>query len=425
MGFFDKLRSNFGVKMPAKELPGNDASIKSSGGYRAGAQQPLTNTNQLATYLVPGSAAVQVSGSSMATPVANLKTGQKILGVDVGTGNALIWATLQHIEEVPQTASLVNKVEVGLGGDDTALLRGEQVVLTRDRKKRHVMQEVRRFEIGVSSVVAFNAEGLQWRGKKAQECKKISSLRVVRENATENLYKLTVGSTDHSVLMSCTQDSKYFFIVNSSNSTVSVKAVNEKAAEISSIPKMEIKNTFINVEVEEEKEARDQTLRGIPRSYSDTDIHKLAVELEMEQPHTAPTSMFASDDMLDLSSNHSSTLTSRSRVSSILAKSEVSSKSGGSIGHVRVGKQSVINEDGNQTSNSDNLISLSEYSQLPVNEYGVRLSEASIMHKPGRRSTCRKCAFYNTFSFKKGKVCKNGALCDFCHETHDRFIHRR
>jgi len=228
-------------------------------------------------------------------------------------------------------------------------------------------------------------------------------------------------------LMCSAQDASHFLVVNSSNSTVNLKtlAVGGKAVEASDNPKMQIKNTFINVEVETEKEPSDQMRGGIPRSYSDTDIRRLAVELEMEEDRSVPQPLFANDDMLDLSSNHSSALTSKSRTSSFLAKSEVSSLSGGSVNEVRVGTQPVITEDGRQLSEATQVVQLTDYNNLPVNEFGVRLPAASVNHQPGRRSRCRKCAFYNTFSIKKGKSCKNGALCDFCHETHDRFIHRR
>lgn len=419
MGVFAKL-SSFGLK----QFSASNASNKSSGGYCTGTQQPSVESTELATYLVPGSAAVQVSGSAMATTVANLHPGQKILGIDVGSGHALIWATLQRVEVMPDTSMVQRSVMVGLGGDDTVSLKAEQVVLATDRKKKVQMQPVRRLEVGADSLFAFNADSLRSRSKKAQDVKKISSLRLVRDNdPAASLYKLTMGSTDHSLLMCCAEDSSHFLVINASNSTLNLKAVADcnRDPETSKIPKMEIKNTFINVELTEEKAAP-----GIPRSYSDTDIHRLAVELEMEEAVTFPTGpgIFSNDDMLDLSSNRSSNLTSKSRASSFLAKSDVSSVSGGSIAQVRVGTQSVV-EDGQQLSKSSNVMQLSEYSKLPVNELGMRLPAASITHQPGRKSKCRKCAFYNTFSLKKGKMCKNGALCDFCHDTHDRFIHRR
>lgn len=417
MGIISKLRSSFG----GKQSPQPSACSDRSGGYSTG-----TDT-QFATYLVPGSATVQVSGSSMVTTVASLQTGQKILGLDISTRNALVWAALQRIEVVPHS-SVQSTIAVGLGADDNSLLHPDQVVLTRDRKKKSAMKRIRQLEIGLDSIVAFNADGLQWRGKKVQEVKKISSIRLSRDkDSTDSLYKLTLGRTDHALLMSCGQDSNYFFVVDSSNSTVDVKVVNERdeATKTSEIPKMEIKNTFINVELEADTDARDHSPRGIPRSYSDTDIQKLAVELELEDPRIPPRSIFANDDMLDLSSNHSSTLTSKSRASSYFARSDMSSISGGSITQVRVGTQAVVDEDGNQAFNGSNEVKFTDYSKLPVNEYGVRLSAASVMHQPGRRSKCRKCAFYNTFSIKKGKICKNGALCGFCHDAHDRFIHRR
>jgi len=167
---------------------------------------------------------------------------------------------------------------------------------------------------------------------------------------------------------------------------------------------------------------------AVPRSYSDSDIQKLAIELDINEDRNIGVPVFSKDDMLDLSSNHSSTLshlTSKSRASSFLAKSEVSSISGGSVHQVRLGTQPCLDEEGNQVSKATTEFRLSEYNELPVNEFGVRLSAASSQHQPGKRSRCRKCAFYNTFSMKRGKVCKNGALCDFCHDSHDRFIHRR
>jgi len=429
MGVFAKLRSSFNVSetnasSKSNQISGNDASTKSHGGYCATTQQPsMEKTTQLATYLVPGSAAVQVSGASTATTVASLSPGDKILGIDPGRENAMIWATLQRIETVQENSMLQNTVEVGLGSTGSASLKAEQVILAKDRHKKVVMQPVRRLEVGVDSVVVFNTDGLQWRGKKAQEVKKITRLRLVRDkNPTEGLYKLTIGSTDHSLLMSSAQDSSHFLVINSTNSTVDLKARADGATVSATceIPKMEIKNTFITYE-----ESKNEKLAGIPRSYSDTDMRKLAMAIEMEADYPFPTGkpILGTDDVLDLSSNHSSTvgstLTSKSRAS------YVSSMSGGSITGIRVGTTIGMDNQGQLTSKGSDQIVLSDYAKLPVNAQGIRISAASANHQPGRRSKCHKCAFYNTFSFKKGKVCKNGALCDFCHETHDRFIHRR
>lgn len=193
-----------------------------NGGYRAAEQQSLVETLQSATYLVPGSAAVQVSGSSMAKTIASLRPGDNILGIslDAATGNALVWATLQQIEVVPNTSMFHNRCIVGLGEDDSTSLKqvwlkAEQVVLTGDLNKKTVIKPACSLETGVDSVVAFNANSLPWQGKKAQEVKKVSSLRLVHEkDPTTSLYKLTVGSTDHSLLMSCAQDSSHFLVVS-------------------------------------------------------------------------------------------------------------------------------------------------------------------------------------------------------------------
>lgn len=188
-----------------------------SASYRTEEQQPLVETLQSATYIVPGSAAVQVSGTSMAKTIANLRPGDNILGIslDTATGNALVWAALQQIEVVPNTSMFHNRCIVGLGGDDSASLKAEQAVLTGELNKKIVIKPACRLEIGVDSVVAFNANSLPWQGKKAQEVKKVSSLQLVHDkDPITSLYKLTVGSTDHSLLMSCAQDSRHFLVVS-------------------------------------------------------------------------------------------------------------------------------------------------------------------------------------------------------------------
>lgn len=422
MGVLEKLGSSLGLK----QFTSSKANTKCNGGYAAGVQQPLVKPSdaikeaQTATYLISGSATV-ITGSSM-KPISELQPGEKILSIDVAAGGTFIWASVQHLEAMTE-APKPNTVALGLGdADDSVLISAEQVILTKDRKKRMTTQMVRRLQIGVDSAIVYNADGLQWRGKKAQETKKISSLRVSRDGESAVEYKLTVGSTNHALLVSCDQNAKSLLVINATNSTVDLTAVAHKKVADSEV-KMEIKNTFIEMETPKEI---DEQPRGIPRSYSDSDIRQLAVELDMEEVRTNGIPLFASDD-LDLSSNATSRTrrTNSSTVSSILAQSEVSSISGGSIGQVRVGTQPVVAEDGHQTSTATREIKLSEYEQLPMNGNGMRLPAASSTHQPGRKSKCRKCAFYNTFSIKKGKICKNGALCDFCHDSHDRFIHRR
>lgn len=403
-----KLRTSFG------SLSGNNTSK----GYHGG-EQP-----RLATYLVPGTAAVQVSGAPMAKPIASLEPGEKILCVDLAAGSSYIWSNVQDLEVVPDTSQLQNTIVVGLGGHDTAPLKADQAVLAINRKKKPVMQPIRRLEIGVDTVVLVNADGLRSRHKKVQEFKKISSRRLLREkDSTESLYKLTVGSTNHSLLMAGAQDSSYFFMVDSLNSTVDLNAVTEwKTADAEKIegPKVEFKNTFVTVKIcpeESSKEGSNDLRGGMVRSYSDTDIQKLVVELDMAEEKTNQTSIFATDDMI--SSGQSGTSYSNS------LQSEVSSLSGGSVSQVRIGTQTVSTEDGRPMPSPTNQVHFSEYMKLPVNEIGDRLPAASVSHQNGRRTQCRKCAFYNTFSHTRGKSCKNGALCDFCHESHYRFIHRR
>jgi len=245
MGVFTKIGSSFGFK----QFSGSDASKKSSGGYFAGGQLPTKQTTEVplasGTYLVPGSAAVLVSGSSMAKTVASLQPGEKILGLDITTGNAFTWATLQGVEVVgPEVKA--NKVILGIAGESNVLLQAEQVILARDRKKNILMQQVRRLEISQNAIV-FNRESLQWLGKKAQEMKKISSTRLVRDmDSTEPLYKITLGSTNHSLLLSCALDAKHFLVLNATNSTVDemkAAAACNKAAE--AVEKLEVKNTLL------------------------------------------------------------------------------------------------------------------------------------------------------------------------------------
>lgn len=378
----------------------------------------VESTNQLATYLVRGSAAVQVSGSSTLKTVASLQLGQRILSIDMARfdlehaliWNALIWNTLQHIEVVPKTSMLQNTIIVGFGGGESLSLQADQVVLARS-KTRLSMKLVRTLKIGVDSLVLFGTDGLQWRFKNPREIKKVQSLQLLREkDSSEVLYKLTVGSTHHSLLMACAIDAKHFSVVDCSNSTLDLKAQAQckVVTEASESPKMEIKNTFIDLQSQVETEALHWMREGRPRSNSETDIQKLA-------------SLNANDEMSEVSSN----VTSKSRASSFSLKSEVSSMSGGSVTEVRLGTQAVMSEDGTLTSESTDVIHAADYYKLPVDDFGVRLSAASVYHQRGRKKQCRKCAFHNIASFQKGKLCRYGALCDFCHGPHQRFVHRK
>lgn len=421
MGVLGKLASSLGLK----QFAASKASSKYNAGYATEMPQSSQQINTMATYLVPGSALVQVSGQSMKT-IASLQPGEKILSTDVMNGGAFIWASVEDIEAAPATTKS-NTVLLGLGETAHVLIDADQVILVKDRKKRMTMQTVRRLQIGADSAVMYNADGLQWRGKKAQELKKISglSLRVSREQEiTEGLYKVTVGSTDHALLVSYEPNPTSLLVVNSTNSTMDLKGLAAAKKPDDSDVKMNIKNTFIEMEVG--KEAVDEQMKGVPRSYSDSDLQRLAVELELDDLQPVGKPLFSQDE-LDLTSNATSKTrnTLSSTASSIMAKSILSSESGGSIDRVRVGTQPIVAQDGHQGSIATREIKFSQYETLPLNEDGLRTSAATGFHLPGRKSKCRKCAFHNTFSFKKGKICKNGALCDFCHGSHERFIHRR
>lgn len=74
-------------------------------------------------------------------------------------------------------------------------------------------------------------------------------------------------------------------------------------------------------------------------------------------------------------------------------------------------------------SDVDRLL-LSDYERLPTDALGRKLSFGSLLHG-SREGKCRVCAFSTHSSLTRGRVCKNGALCDFCHVGHKRFIHRR
>jgi len=422
MGVFSRLSSSLGLK----QFPANKAGSKCNAGYATEVQQPSVETDLIATYLLPGSAVVQVSGQAM-KKIARLQPGEKILSTDVVKGGTFIWASVEGVEAMPET-SKQNTVALGLGeADDEIFVNAEQVILVRDRKKKMAMQTVRRLQVGPDSAVMYNADGLHWRGKKAQEVKKISGLRVSREKeCAGGMYKVAVGSTNHALLVSYDPNSASLLVVNSTNSTVDLNGLADCSKGDDGKIKMQVKNTFIEMEVPAD-EADDEKTKGIPRSYSDSDVHRLALELELDEGRDVEQALTSRDEM-DLSSATSRTLshkTGSSTISSIMAKSAVSSESGGSISQVRVGTQAVVAVDGHQTSKATSKFKLSEYESLPLNEDGVRLPAASSTHTPGRKSKCRKCAFYNTFSFKKGKICMKGALCDFCHEGHDRFIHRR
>eukprot|EP00746_Dinoflagellata_sp_MGD_P160629 gnl/MRDRNA2_/MRDRNA2_87476_c0_seq1.p1 gnl/MRDRNA2_/MRDRNA2_87476_c0~~gnl/MRDRNA2_/MRDRNA2_87476_c0_seq1.p1 ORF type:complete len:421 (+),score=74.95 gnl/MRDRNA2_/MRDRNA2_87476_c0_seq1:96-1358(+) len=408
---FPKLGANFSFDWFGKQ------TSKSLGGYNQ-ENQPLSQQQsspegtQLATYVVPASAAVILSRTSEVRKIADLKPGDKILSVDVAAGNRLIWGSLQDVQALPDSSVVPNAIVVGFGNERTSL-EADQCVLAMDRKRKMVMKLIRRLEIGFDALVVFHEHSLRWQGKNATTLKKVTSRALVR-NADEGLYKITLGSTSHCLLMSCNQDSKHFFAVNPLNSTVPALKIDPKAAQET----VEIKNTFIEIKAPNAKLEEGDGEGSIQRSYSDSDIHRLAKEYDEQE--VGSRGLFDDVVMADTSTNSSKSQTT----TSCSAKSEHSSLSNGSISEVRVGTEVVIDVDGQPRSKSSSVMRFSEYSQLPFNDFGNRLSAASATHLPGRRfAKCRKCAFHNAASLKKGKSCKNGALCDFCHESHERFIH--
>lgn len=428
MSMLAKLSSSIGFKRFSKNGTSDGKSSNDHGNPSSSLMSKSSNDQskppQLATYLLPGSAVVQVSGQSTAKAIASLQPGEKILGIDVAGGSALAWATLQQVERADPIS---NSILIGLDGNDSVVFKPEQAFLIRDRKKKLSMQSVRRLEIGTDLAVVFNTNRLQSQSKNAQELTKICSRRLVREN-TEVFYKLSVGSTHNSLLISGSLDAKNFLVVDPTNSSVDSKALGQRdnfieIAETAEGPRnkmqVEVKNTFITVEPQCEKEEV-----GIPRSYSDSDIQRLVAAQEMMEAEMRYKPPFAQGD---LASHHTSSLSSESKsnISSLWSKSEASSLSGDSVTQVRVGTQVIQTEDGHKKTNGTALIKLTEFNALHVNEAGVRLPAASVIHKHGRRPTCRKCAFYNPMGKTKESVCKNGALCDFCHGPHYHFIHRR
>lgn len=78
------------------------------------------------------------------------------------------------------------------------------------------------------------------------------------------------------------------------------------------------------------------------------------------------------------------------------------------------------------------VVSLRTYEGLSLDEDGSRISFGSVAHHVlGTRGKkkCRVCAFSTTHRpgghKLDGNRCKFGALCDFCHAGHKRFIHRQ
>lgn len=308
-------KENLGSKSISMNMP--------SGGFRNNKEhQPPVESSQWATYLLPGSALVRVSGSSRPRTIASLQPDEKILGMELVAGSSLVWTTLQHIEL--DSTSTPKTMMVGLGEADNFLLRAEQVILAKDRKKRLMMQSVRRLDIGVDSVIAFNSGDLRWLEKKSSRAKKIRSLEIV--SCTEGLYKLTLGSTEHSLLISHSLDANCFVVANPTNSTLDSKALADcgRSDATYEFPKMEVqvKNTF--VQYEEEKEGGD-AFGGRPRSFSDSDIHALALELELDCPHALQKPFSINDHAVDAVSSVTfhSKVTEQSKESSRDRKSVV------------------------------------------------------------------------------------------------------
>lgn len=420
---------SFGFSQPSRHPYSKDVIDSDSG------DSTEKEDSKLATYTVPGSAIVQICGSPKARSVASLQQGEKILCIDLAANDALSWTTLHRVEVTPPTAKLQKAVTVELEGGDSMTLKAEQVVLAKDRKQKPVMRPARRLEVFVNSVIVVNADDYavadyvanatddrQSRSGITKSEKKVTSLAI--ENSaqvvTETLYKLTVGSTDQSILMSCAADAKRFLVVDPTNSTIDLKAVNtfNRTATTCTVAKVQIKNTFVEALSAENNE--DVKSQGIPRSYSDTDLCRLE-SLEMNELRAFPPSLSGLEDKLTVTDSSESNETS---CESSMPKSEASSLSQGSISCIRIGTKAGYSEDGKFKSEGTDAIHFSEFVNLPVNEHGVRLSAATMDHRPGRRSGCHKCAYATMAAERRGKTCRHGALCDFCHESHPRFIHR-
>lgn len=75
-------------------------------------------------------------------------------------------------------------------------------------------------------------------------------------------------------------------------------------------------------------------------------------------------------------------------------------------------------------------LSLRAYDSLTMDNDGLLTSFGSIPHYAciPEKKKCRVCAFSTIHQPPRNKHrprCKFGALCDFCHSGHKRFIHRR
>ena len=113
------------------------------------------------------------------------------------------------------------------------------------------------------------------------------------------------------------------------------------------------------------------------------------------------------------------------------AESELSSTSASSVEQVRVGTHPYLDSRGILYTKGSDVMKLTDYMNLPVDDNGVKLTAASARHLnikpntkgPKRWISCRRCIWYNAFAIRKQRLCKHGALCDFCHGQHDRFIH--
>jgi hypothetical protein len=280
--------------------------------------------------------------------------------------------------------------------------------------------------------------------------KKDASIRLFNgkdSTRTSGLYQIEVGAKEQALLMINTSDRHWFHVVCSDanlNTDALMDAVSQKAnAKAEVIPEGKViatvKNTFLDVTTPA-GQAADEELVGklLPRSFSDSDLMRLQAELQTEDDgiHSIqkgvpiPGMGFFTDDMISVSGSQGSrgrrSGMTTSTATSKLVSSQASSPSRGSVEEVRIGTGYVIDATSRRgMPTPTRTITFGEFQQLAVNEEGVRLTAASANHQPGRRSRCRKCAFYNILNGKKDKSCKNGALCDFCHEPHyDRFIHR-
>lgn len=188
-----------------------------------------------ATYLVPGSMTVAVSGESRPRTVSQLKGGEKILGMSLAQlgdeFQPLVWVTVNGA--MPSEESMTHPViSVYIDGEDRPLLfAAEQRVLAKNRNNSIVQQRVNGIRLGSASLIVYSSNdiwhkisGSKVSGDSSRTVSSVQSHRGDDVAIAANLYKMEITCSVKTALLLQQVHSDLYFTILPSTSSCDVQA---------------------------------------------------------------------------------------------------------------------------------------------------------------------------------------------------------